>query len=330
MQRRHALARISLATAGLVAGPAFAQVANPHIVRLVVPYPPGGLIDQQARLLATPMQRELRQDVIVDNVPGAAGAIGLQRLLAAPADGHELAFATDSDAVLLPMISSDVRYRPGQFRVLSLVAHGPMVLLASQGWTAELRDTIAEGRSGALRARTFASYGIGSNSHLCAEDFATRAGISLVHVPYKGVAPLMGDLLGNHVDLAFLPLAGPVLEVIKAGKLRALGVAAPERDPRLPQVPTIDQASGLKGFSHASWSAVVASDAMPEAKARELHKALHAAVANTEFQRELTRTGGLPMPVLDYEQDQAFLVAEVARYRRLADAWLARGPSATR
>jgi tripartite-type tricarboxylate transporter receptor subunit TctC len=330
MQRRALITHGPLALAAMACGPVLSQVLPAHVTGLIVPYPAGGTIDQQARMLAPALRAELRQDVVVENIPGAAGAIGLQRLLAAPADGRELAIATDSDAVLVPMVNADVRYQGQQFRLLGVVMQAPMVLLASAGFDApDLRALLDARTAGTPPTRRFANYGLGSNSHLCADDFATQAGMPAIHVPYKGIAPLMQDVLGRHVDMTFLPLVGPVLESIKAGALRAYGVAAPERDPRLPNVPTVAQAGGPAGFAHASWSAVVVQASMPEARARQLHRVVQDSLASATFQRELERSGSLPTAAMGFEQSQGFLLGEVQRYRRLADAWLARAPAAT-
>lgn len=330
MQRRSLITRAPWALAAWACQPALSQVLPANVTGLIVPYPAGGTIDQQARMLAPALRAELRQDVVVENIPGAAGAIGLQRLLAAPADGRELAIATDSDAVLVPMVNADVRYQGQHFRMLGVVMQAPMVLLASSGFDApDLRSLLDARSAGTPPTRRFANYGLGSNSHLCADDFATQAGMPAIHVPYKGIAPLMQDVLGRHVELTFLPLVGPVLEHVRSGALRAYGVAAPERDPRLPGVPTMAQAGGPTGFAHASWSAVVVQASMPEARARQLHRAVQDSLASASFQRELERSGGLPTQAMGFEQAQGFLLNEVQRYRRLADAWLARAPAAT-
>lgn len=331
MQRRTFTSLGIASLTGLAFSPTLAQPLGSQTIRLTVPYPAGGTIDLQARLLAPALRNEFRQDVIVDNVPGAAGAIGLQRLLNAPANGMELAIATDSDAVLVPMVNPDVQYQANQFRVLGLVLKAPMVLLASKQLQAQdLPSLLNEGRASATPKLRVGSYGMGSNSHLCAEDFSQQAGLPIIHVPYRGIAPLFQDLFGGHADLAFLPLVGPVLENIKSGAVRALALAATERDPRLPHVPTVAQAGGPATFSHSSWSAVVVQSAVPEPKARELHQSTQRALTSADFHRELARIDSVPTPPMSFEQGQVFLREEIARYRRLADDWLARKPPAPR
>jgi tripartite-type tricarboxylate transporter receptor subunit TctC len=331
MQRRTFTSQWIASLIGLACGSALAQLPNTHTVRMTVPYPPGGTIDQQARLLVPVLRSELGQDVIIDNVAGAAGAVGLQRMLNAPPNGMELAIATDSDAILVPMVNPDVRYQASQFRVLGLVVKAPMVLLASkQVEVTDLRSLLETGRTSGPPKLRVGSYGIGSNSHLCAEDFSQQTGLPIIHVPYRGIAPIFQDMFGGHADLAFMPLVGPVLENIKSGALRALAISSAERDTRIPLVPTVAQAGGPATFLHSSWSAVVVQSAVPEPKARELHQTIQRALLSSEFQREMARVDSLPAPAMSFEQAQAFLTEESARYRRLADDWLARKPAAPR
>lgn len=328
---RNPVLRALLLIVFLLCGSAHAQDFPAHALRLVVPYPAGGLIDRQARLLATPMGASLRQELRLENVPGAAGTIGLQRLLAAPSDGHELAISSDSDVVLAPLVSSEVRYRPEQFRLLGVIGQAPMVLVsAPASRVRDLRRWLQEARADRSRNWTIGNYGLGSNAHLCADDFARRSGIGLVHVPYKGIAPLLQDLMGGHVDLAFMPLAGPVLESIAAGKLLGLGVATRARDARLAEMPTLDEAAGTSGFVHASWSGLVVPASVPEAAAQRLHRSLRESLRDAAVQAELLRLGVQAAPDFELAQAQAFLAGEVQRYRELAEAWRARDPAALR
>lgn len=300
-------------------------------LHLTVPYPAGGTVDLLARQLAAALRPALRQEVRVENLPGAAGALGLQKLLQSAADGHELALATDSDAVLVPLVNPQLRYRTEQLRLIGLVARSPMVLVAGAGLQgAELAPWLAEARRPAARPAVFGSYGVGSNSHLCAEDFQQRTGLIGVHLPYKGIAPLLQDLLGGHVDLAFLPLAGGIHEAVAAGRLRALGLAAAERDARLPQLPTLAQALGLGGFVHHSWAGLVVPAAVPDAVAQRLAQELQDTLRSAEFQQTLLASGSQPAPPMDLAQAQQLLLAEVERYRPLAARWLSRSAALSR
>jgi tripartite-type tricarboxylate transporter receptor subunit TctC len=171
---------------------------------------------------------------------------------------------------------------------------------------------------------------MGSNSHLCAEDFAQRAGIALVHVPYKSISPLLQDLHGGHVDLAFLPLVVGVLDPLTAGMLRPLGLATSQRDARLPQLPTITQAAGIPAFVHASWGGLVVSAAVPEPAVERLHQALQDTLRNPGFQKELAAGGTLIAHPASLAQAQQALQAEIEKVRPLAAQWLARSAAPPR
>ena len=308
-----------------------AQEFPAHALRLTVPYPAGGAVDLLARQIAAPLRAALGQDVLVENLPGAAGALGLQKMLLAPPDGHELALGTDSDTVLVPLVNTEIKYKPTQFRLIGLVSTSPMVLVAGTGLTTpDLAKLLDEARRPGARPLSIGSYGVGSNSHFCAEDFAQRAGIALTHVPYKGIAPLLQDLYGGHVELAFLPLVGGVFDTLASGKLRPLGLATAQRDTRLPQLPTIAQSAGIPGFVHVSWGALVVSAAAPERAVERLHQALQDVLRNPAFQKELAANGTLVASPASLTQAQQVLQAEIEKTRPLAAQWLARGAAAPR
>jgi tripartite-type tricarboxylate transporter receptor subunit TctC len=318
--------RVALAPlACLALGAVASEPVRP--LRLLVPYPAGGIVDGTARHLAAPLQRALQQELLVENLPGAGGALAYQRLLAGAAShpGQEVVLGTDSDAILVPLVNADARYRPADLRVIGLVSSSPMVLVAgARQAAADAAALAAQLRGGGPPAR-FGSYGIGSNAHLCAEDFAQRLGVALVHVPYKGIAPLLQDLLGGHVDLAFVPLAGPMVETLASGKLRPLLVAGAERHPRLPAVPTAAQALQLQGFSFSSWSALMLPAQAPEAVVQRLHRALADGLRDAGFRQSMEAAGsGVSPPATLAEAAQVF-DEQAQRYRGLLAQLRARG-----
>lgn len=308
--------------------PAQAQTVPGPAVRLIVPYPPGGTVDQIARLIATPLRPSLAQDVVVENVPGAAGALGLQRLFATPAEGHEMAIGTDSDSILVPLLNPEVRYKPSQFRPLGKLAIAPMVLVAGANLAEPDVAALAAAATGTgARSFSIGSYGVGSNAHLCAEDFAQRLALKLVHVPYKGIAALMQDLMGGHVDLAFLPLAGGVAEAVAAGRLRPLAVASATRSARFPGVPTFEQAVALRDFVHGSWSVALVPATTPEPTVQRLHKAVQDALRDPVFRKDMDTSGSAVAAPMSLAEAQRAFDAEIERYRTLTAQLQARGVS---
>ncbi|WP_425258793.1 tripartite tricarboxylate transporter substrate binding protein [Rubrivivax sp. RP6-9] len=310
----------------LAAAPAALRAERP--LRLTVPYPAGGIVDATARALAAPLARALGEELVVENIPGAAGALGLQQLLASGAEGQVLALGTDSDTILAPLVNPDVRLSPQQFRSLGRITSAPLALLAGPALAGSLATRLAEGRAG--RALQLASYGVGSNAHLCAEDFAQRCGVALVHVPYKGVAPLLQDLIGGHVESAFLPLFAGVADSVQAGKLRALGVASAERVPRFASVPPLAEAASLSDFVHVSWSALMASAAIPEPRAVRLNQALRQVLSDAGVLAALAAAGGTVESPRGPAEARAQHEQQTAATRRLLAQLAARGVSLVR
>jgi tripartite-type tricarboxylate transporter receptor subunit TctC len=313
--------RRKLLGAALLAGglPAFARAQEfpSKTITMIVPYPAGGPADLIARQMLPTLRKSLGQTVIVDNISGAGGAVGIQKLLAAPTDGYFLVIGTPSDVVLGPLTLTAVKHRPEQLRLLGLVSRAPLVLVSGTQVSArKLDDLLGAARRGS--EYTYGSIGIGSLYHVVAEDFATRQKLRMMHVPYKGVAPLLQDLIGGQVDLAFLPSAGNLVDMIAPGKLRAYAVTDSRRLARLPDVPTIAEATGLKDFDYEIWGGPFVAHGVPDHVAQRLNKAVNETLQDAEFRRQIEAGGsvvGTPMSLADAER---FLVDQTARYRRLA------------
>jgi tripartite-type tricarboxylate transporter receptor subunit TctC len=316
------LTRRKLLGAALLAGglPAVvrAQEFPSKMITMIVPYPAGGPADQIARQMLPTLRRSLGQTIIVDNISGAGGAVGIQKLLAAPADGHYLVIGTPSDVILGPLTLTAVKHKPEQLRLLGLVSRAPLVLVSgAQGPARKLDDLLSAARNGG-KEYTYGSIGIGSLYHLVAEDFAARQKLRMTHVPYKGVAPLLQDLIAGHVDLAFLPSAGNLVDMIGQGKLRAYAVTDSRRLARLPDVPTITEAAGLKDFDYEIWGGPFVARGVPDNVAQRLNKAVNETLQDAEFRRQIEAGGSVVGKPMSLTEAEHFLVDQTARYRRLA------------
>lgn len=269
-----------------------ARASDPGLTQFIVPYPPGGVVDLIARAAQQPLQAALARTVVIDNAAGAAGAIGMQKLLSMPADGGAMAFGTDSDTLLVPLSNPAVRYRPEQLRLIGLLASAPLVLVASaQRPDLTMPAVLARARLRGAKPFDCGNVGLFSNMHMIASAFGTQTGVPLTHVPYKGIAPLVGDLLGGHLELAFLPLAGPIPDMVRAGKLSVLAVTTARPVESLPATPTVAAAAGIPTFEFSSWSGVVVSRTMPEAAVARLHAAVQATVQDPGYQRAMDKAG---------------------------------------
>lgn len=241
----------------VIAGGASAQDWPNRPVTLVVPYPAGGNTDTLARMIAEPLSDVLGQPVIVENIPGAAGTIGSIHASQAEADGYTILFGTSSTmAGVRDLHTATAPYGPDDFAGVTMLALVPLVLAVSNSF--EVSDIgglldYARSHPGELN---YGSDGVGGLTHLAGELFQDLAGIEMQHIPYQGTAPMMTDLLGGAIDLAFAGALAPI-QHMNNGQLKIVAVGAPERISALPDVPTLHE-SGVEGYDVGSWFGIVA------------------------------------------------------------------------
>lgn len=313
--------RAVMAAAALVASGVHAQAFPSKPLTLIVPYPAGGPADVNARLMLPALSKALGQPVIVDNIAGASGAIGIQKLLSAPADGHHFMMGTPSDVILAPLALAAVKHRPEQLRLLGLASRGPLMLVGGPHLKARtLEELVADARKPGARELSFGSIGPGSLYHLVGEDFAARLKLRMTHVPYKGMAPAVQDLMGGSVDVAFLPSAGNLVDLVTTGKLRAFAVCDDQRLARLPDAPTIAQAIALKDFTYEIWGGLFVPRTVPLDVAQRLNDAVKAAQIDADYRRQIEAGGSVPGQPVSLTEADRFLTEQSGRYRQLAQA----------
>jgi len=287
-RRRRTLASfIAMALLAALGAPAAAFPVRP--VRIIVAGPAGAAADVTARLLADGLAKELGQPVIVDPRPGAAGAIAVNELRAAPRDGHTLLVAVNSLVSEVPHIIKLKHDMAREIRPLAELARGGLVLVATPSFPANtLPELVREAKANPGKL-TYASYSPGTMSHILGLQLNRAAGIDLVHAGYKGATPALADVMGGHVPLMFdnLPSALPL---IRAGKIKALAVSTPARSALLPQVPTFAEA-GLAGLEGVSWFAIYAPARTPEVTVMQLNAAINKALAAPELRERFMRLG---------------------------------------
>ena len=239
-------------------------------VKLVVGFAAGGPTDVVARGFADHASKSLGQPVIVDNKPGANTIIAAEAVAGAT-DGHTLLMAATNHTMIPALYSSRVKFDAVKsFKPICLVAASPTILVVGPSMPAKsLKDFIQRAKDKPQEI-TYGTPGIGSSGHFASELFAQQAGIKMAHVPYKGASPVVTDLIAGHVDASFATL-GSVIQQVKAGKLKALAIAAPNRLPELPDVPTFAE-SGIQGYAADAWYGLLAPVAMPEVQIQLLQK----------------------------------------------------------
>jgi len=259
-------------------------------VTIVSPYQAGGTSDIIARVLAQALQQRWRQTVVVENKPGANGAIGVAAVINAPHDGHTLLAVASSALTLNPIFHPKLGYDVGRdLAPITRTGNVANVLVVNKDVpVTDLKGLIALARK-KPDALAYASQGSGSNGHITGELFKQRAGIEMLHVPYKGSAPAMQDLLGGRVQLIFdnLPSALPL---IRSGQLRAIAVTTAERAPAMPEVPTIAE-SGFPGFDSSAWFALLVAKSTPEPLRAEIERAVVETLKSNEVRERLLAAG---------------------------------------
>jgi tripartite-type tricarboxylate transporter receptor subunit TctC len=316
----HAIRRLFLIFAAALATVAAlpAQAAYPdHTVTIVVPFPPGGSTDMIARTLAAKLQEQLHQTFIIDNRAGATGTIGMGQVKRAAPDGYTLIVSSLGPFVIAPHLIKNLPYDIHKdIELLSVLVQAPNVLVvpASSPYKS-VADVIAALKKTPSKL-TFASSGNGSSDHLTAELFWQRTGTSGLHVPYKGGAPAMNDLLGGVVDASFQNI-NVVVQHVAAGKLRALAVTGDKRSPLLPNVPTLAE-SGVKGADVYSWQGIAAPKGLPSEVKQTLSAAIVAALNDPQIKPKLLDLG-FEVVASTPEQFAAMQAAEIARWKTVVE-----------
>ena len=279
-------------------------------IRFILPFPPGGGTDILGRLIAERLSAGIGQPVVTENRGGAGGNVGAEAAARSAPDGYTIVLVAPSLAIS-PTLYSKINYDPVKdFAPISLVATVPNVMVTQPSLPGQLQEFIAfvKAKPGALN---FGSGGAGTSNHLAGELFNIVTGARLVHVPYKGVNLAMQDVLAGNVHLVFIgiPAAAPH---IKAGKLRALAIVAPQRSTALPDVPTVAEA-GLKDFEVTTWYGILAPAGTPQSVVRRLNAELVKVMHAPEMKEKLTATGTEPLTSTP-EEFAAYIKREIAKW----------------
>jgi tripartite-type tricarboxylate transporter receptor subunit TctC len=313
--RRAAIAAFASLVVSRIAA---AQTFPSRTVTIIVPYPPGGPIDVVARLLAPAMSADLGQAVVVDNRAGGSGAIGTLATMRAEPDGHTLVLGTNqTHATNQSLIKSATYDAVKDFTPVTGITDLPHVLVVRRELAADnvaALVALAKSKPGELN---YGSTGNGSASQLAAELFKTKAGVDLVHVPFRGAAPMTTELLAGRIDLSFATLPS-VIAYIDAGVLRPLAVASPRRASRLPNLPTLAEA-GIAGVEADAWSALFAPARTPAPVVDRLRRAVVAALA-TEATKSALAAQGMTLSVRTPAELAAWLPGEVAKWAAVIKA----------
>jgi len=312
--------RAALGAVVLVAGlsaPVLAADDYPNRpVHLVVPYPPGGSADLIGRMLAEKLSRGLGQTVVVENKGGASGTIGTESVARAQPDGYTLLIGISDTHAINPAVFARLNYNPQRdFTPISLLAVQPFALAVGPTVKAKTLAGFVEEAKSRATPMSFASNGVGGLQHLAMESFAALAGIKALHVPYKGAAPALTDVMGGHVDATFISLQGAGGN-IKTDQLRALAITAPKRLANAPDIPTFAE-SGYATFTVDQWYGFFAPGKLPPALVAKLNGLAKEAMTSQDIVDKLVAVGTQPSPGTP-EQFADFLQKEIAKWADVA------------
>jgi tripartite-type tricarboxylate transporter receptor subunit TctC len=313
---RHFAVILALAASVAAFAPESASAAYPDKpVHVVVPFAPGGATDVVARSLATRLSQIWGQPVIVENRPGAGGNIGADMVAKAAADGYTVLLASPAEIVINPHLYAHMPYDPAKdLAPVTKIAAAPLVLVVHPSVPAHNVAELVAWIKSQTGGVSYASSGTGGPQHPAAEQFRLMTDTSLVHVPYKGGAPAVNDLLAGQVPMFFAGLP-PALPHIKAGTLRALAVTTSARWPSLPDVPTVAE-SGLPGFDIENWQGIFVPAGTPPGIVGKLARDIATVAGEKEFADRLTAQGAAPA-TLSPADFAIFVRAENLKYARL-------------
>lgn len=306
----------ALVALSCVAASVSAQSYPSKPIRIIVPFPAGGTADILARILGEKMAESFGQPVVIENRAGAAGGIGAAMAAKSPPDGYTLFIGTTGTQTMNPALNAKLGYDPlKDFAAVSNFAASPFVLVTHPSFPAKTLSALVELAKREPRKLQYATFGTGSSAHMTGEMFQARAGVQIVHVPYKGAPQAITDVMAGHVDMTF-SLLPSVLPHIKAGKVHAVAVAAPQRDPALPDVPTFAE-SGMPDFVSDSWYGILAPAGTPVPIVARLNSEVHRVLALPEVRQRLAQEGAAPVGNAPAQFDEQ-IRRELAHWRKVA------------
>ncbi|QFU17236.1 Bug family tripartite tricarboxylate transporter substrate binding protein [Microvirga thermotolerans] len=298
-----------LAGAALVASPALAQDFPTRVIKMVVPYPAGGPTDVIARIVAEEMGKDLGQNVIVENLAGASGAVGTRAVARAEPDGYTIVFGNNQTHGNNMFLLKDPGYDAVKdFAPLAGAGAFEHVFVVSNDLPVKTIPeliALAKKEPGKLN---YGSTGVGSGSHLATELFMTRTGIKMTHVPFRGAAPLVTELMAGRIDVSNSTLPS-VLAQFQAGQMRAIGIASPKRNPQAPDVPTLRE-QGVTDADAESWAAFFAPAKTPQPVLDKLSKTIIAILNKPDVKERITKLG-FTLNVRDPEAFKPYLAKEI-------------------
>ena len=302
------LAASMLALATLAAAQSFPTKP----VTMIVAFPPGGGSDVIGRAVGKGMSEALGQSVIVENVVGVGGSLGVLKAANANPDGYTILAGSPLELIYTPLGIAAAKNKPEDMRMAALVGHTPIAIAVRKDLPVNTLEEFVALAKKSDKPLSFGSVGVGSLYHLMAEKALQNAGAKGLHAPYNGLAPYLKDLMGGVIDFAVVPLVGPVLGAIDGGQIKALAVAAPQSIARLPKLPPARATKGFEDYQFSIWLGVQASAKTPDAQLATIHKAAYTALANPDLRKNIETAVTVIAEPMSLQQLDSFYKKEAA------------------
>ena len=301
----------------LATGPALAEPAYPSKpITIVVGYPPGGSTDLTGRVVATELSHRLGVPVVIENIGGAGGAIGAQKVANAAPDGYTLLVGASNEIAINKLVTKNVKYDIKDFTAIGLIASQPLVLVASTGAGVKNLTEFTQKVSKNPGKFSYGSSGVGTSLHLAGEMVKEQGKLFMTHIPYRGVAPLTNDLMGNNLEYGVFVLSSG-LPHIKSGKVIALGTTEAKRSAATPGIPALAETPQYKNVDIGVWFALMAPAHLPQPVLDKLKKALNESLQAPELRKKLEASGStVSSPNVNTDK---FIAAEIAKYKKIVE-----------
>jgi tripartite-type tricarboxylate transporter receptor subunit TctC len=318
LTRRATMAACALACLSAPIGSAFAQAGAwpQRPITLVVGYPAGGSTDLVARTLATDLSSRLGQPVVIENVGGAGGSLGAQKVALAQPDGYTLLVGANNELAINALVRKSVKYQTKNFTPLSLLATQPLVLTTSPSTGIKTTAEFLKAVKAKPGAYSYGSSGVGTALHMTGEMVKQSGGLFMTHIPYRGTGPLTNDLIGGNLEYGVYVLSS-ALPLIKAGKIIPIGTSEHKRSPVTPDVPALSENPALKDVDINVWFALLGPAGLPEPIQAKLKAAVNDILKASDFRKSMEASGSV-VPASQPDMT-AFMAGETSKYRKIVD-----------
>ena len=319
MSTRRILTTIALLGASVLGQSALSQTFPAKPINVIVPFPAGGAADFVARYMTKEMTNTLKQSMLVENVPGVAGALGTMKALNAPADGYTMYLGDPNALILTPLVNVNAKYKAEDFKTVAMIGEADIMLVVRKDLGVNTIDEfVALAKKSTDKPLSYCSSGIGSQYHLVSEKFNAAAGTKTLHVPYNGFPQCVQNLVGQQIDFSFLPIAGPFPGFVEQGGIKIIAVTGAKPAAKFPKAPLFKNAKGYQDFVFTAWAGLFVSNKVSDDVLATLSKSALAALETDYVKGQIAASGSTRFDLMQPKPAHEFYLREVSAYRAIA------------